>query len=237
MDPSWPSVNRQYFTSTLARSVECEPVFSPSERSLGHRAIPAQSVPVNPPQFVNLGKHDLPECQDDLCCDPLLKAIAGDGFGTQLGLVEVCPLAARAEHVNNGVGTSRSGTGGPSSPKRWGFLCVGSRGMSTIHSSSETRNPVVIRLCEVGVRVRSVIVVMYSCLRVYQVIRMGSEENSPRSCSAGQWSRMSSSHRFIRLRLLLLARKTAPLAHQGLQEPTQESVPGEGYRKKWSKMV
>jgi len=153
MDTSWPSVNRRYCTPTLARSVECKPVCSPSERSLGHRAMHAQSIPVHPLQCVNLGKHDVLACQEDLCFDPLLQAIAGDGFGTQLGLVEVCPSAARVEHVKNGVGTSRSDTGAPPSPKRRGYLRVGSRGTSTIHSSSETRNPVVIRLCEVGVRV------------------------------------------------------------------------------------
>src|SRR4029453_2546988 len=50
----------------------------------------------------------------------------------------------------------RSGTRGRPPPKRWVFTCSGSRGASTAHSSSEMRNPVVVRLLGVRVRVRLV---------------------------------------------------------------------------------
>jgi hypothetical protein len=101
-----PSGNRRRFTPPLARSVGVGPGFFPPERSLGHRAVQASPGPVKTLPFVNLGHSRVPEFQEDARVDPFLKAVVGGGVGTQLGLMEGFPLAARAEHVKHGVGTA-----------------------------------------------------------------------------------------------------------------------------------
>jgi hypothetical protein len=50
----------------------------------------------------------------------------------------------------------RSGTRGRPPPKRWVFTRTGSSGARTAQSASEIRNPVVVRLLGVRVRVRFV---------------------------------------------------------------------------------
>src|SRR5215470_5333210 len=102
----WPSVNRLRLTPPLARSVGFGPVFFPPERRLGHRAVHAQPGPVNALQLVKLCHPSLPKFQEDLGVDPCLKAVMGRGFGTQLRLIQGLPLAARAEHIENGIGTA-----------------------------------------------------------------------------------------------------------------------------------
>src|SRR5581483_4921992 len=63
----------------------------------------------------------------------------------------------------------RSGTRGRPPPKRWVLPCTGRSGWSTAHNASETRNPVVVRLFGVRVRVRF----WCSCLFIPQVTRSG----------------------------------------------------------------
>ena len=106
MGTPWPSVNRLRLTPLLARSVGFGPVFFPPERRLGHRAVHAQPVPVDALQLIKLSHPRLPEFQEDVCCNPLLKAVVGGGFGTQLGLRSGLPIGSRAEHVKNGIGTA-----------------------------------------------------------------------------------------------------------------------------------
>jgi len=57
-------------------------------------------------QFVKLGYSRVPEFQENARVDPFLKSVVGGGFSTQLGLMEGFPLAARAEHVKNGISTA-----------------------------------------------------------------------------------------------------------------------------------
>ena len=102
----WPSVNRLRLTPPLARSVGFGPVFFPPERRLGHRPVHAQPVPRDALQLVKLFHPRLPEFQENVRFDPCLKPIVGRGFGTQLSLLQGCPLAARAEHIENGIGTA-----------------------------------------------------------------------------------------------------------------------------------
>src|SRR5882762_6080447 len=62
---------------------------------------------------------------------------------------------------------SRSGTRGRPPPKRCVLTCTGNKGCSTAHSSSEMRNPVVVRL--LGVRSRFLFV--FSCFFILHSIR------------------------------------------------------------------
>jgi len=47
----------------------------------------------------------LPEFQKHTGCHPLLKAVMGGRAGTQVGLIEGFPLTARAQHIENPIGT------------------------------------------------------------------------------------------------------------------------------------
>jgi hypothetical protein len=112
-----PSVNRLRLTPPLARSVGFGPVFFPPEWRLGHRAVHAQPVPVNALQLVKLCHSRVPELQEDVRGDPLLKPVVCGGLGTSLGLVQGFPLAARPEDVKHGIGTAAIRDTGPPAPK------------------------------------------------------------------------------------------------------------------------
>ena len=104
-----PSVSRLRLTPRLPRSVGFGPVFFPPERCFRHRAIHAQPVPINPVQFSELLYPSVPELQKDLCLHPLLKAVVGGGLGTEVGMVQGCPLPPGTEDENDGVGTAAVG--------------------------------------------------------------------------------------------------------------------------------
>lgn len=90
-------------TPILARSVGFLPVFFPPERRLGHAAVHAQPGPVDAfPVVVGQQAH-LPHLLEDTRRDPLLEAIVGGGTRAKAGGVEGLPLAAGAQHEENGV--------------------------------------------------------------------------------------------------------------------------------------
>jgi hypothetical protein len=60
-------------------------------------------------QFIELLHPGIPQFLKDAGRDPLLKAVVGRGFGTQVGLVQGLPLAAGAEDVENGVSAAAVG--------------------------------------------------------------------------------------------------------------------------------
>src|SRR5712691_1631973 len=113
----WPSVHRLRLTPPLARSDGFGPVFFPSTRRLGHRAVHAQPGPVNALELVKLCHPRWPALQENARFDPRLKPVMGSGFGTSLGLVQGFPLASRPEDVKHGIGTAAISDTGPPTPK------------------------------------------------------------------------------------------------------------------------
>src|SRR5512142_245793 len=149
-----PSVSRLRFTPLLPRSVGLGPVFFPAQRRFGHRPVHREPLPVNPMQLIKLLDSRLPQLEEDSGFDPLLKAIMGRRMRTQFGVIQRLPLAARSQHVENGINTVTIGHPWPSSRHpRWVFTCTGSSGCNCAHNSSEMRKPVVVPL--LGVRSRS----------------------------------------------------------------------------------
>src|ERR687891_479410 len=99
----WPSVSRLRLTPPLPRSVGLGPVFFPPEGGFGHRPVHAQPGPVNALQLVKPVYASLPEFQEHISFDPLLKPGVGGGLGAHLGLIQGFPLAASAQDVENGI--------------------------------------------------------------------------------------------------------------------------------------
>src|SRR5438874_1504286 len=115
-----PSVSRLRLTPLLPRSVGLGPVFFPAQRGFGHRPIHREPVPVDPAGLLKLLQSGLPQLEEDSGLHPLLKAIMGGGVGTQLGLIQGLPLAPRAQHVEDGIGTVAIRYTWASSPKAMG---------------------------------------------------------------------------------------------------------------------
>src|SRR5262245_8735167 len=122
-------------TPRLARSVGFLPVFFPPEGSLGHAAIHAYPLPIDPFQAVVFQQARLPHLKENAGLHPLLKAIVSRRSGTELGGIQGLPLAAGAQHKENGVHTHAVGSARTPPPKRCVFLCSG-----TSHSISVQRS-------------------------------------------------------------------------------------------------
>jgi hypothetical protein len=100
-----PSVSRLRFTPLLPRSVGLGPVFFPAQRRFGHGPIYREPVPVDPAELIKLLHSGLPQFEEDSRLHPLLKAVMCGRMRTQLGLIEGLPLAARAQYIEDRVGT------------------------------------------------------------------------------------------------------------------------------------
>src|SRR5215210_1241589 len=97
------SVSRLRFAPFLALSVGFGPVFFPSQRSLGHRAIHGEPAPVDALEFI-IGEQPVdPELLKNSCLHPLLKAPVRRGVVAEAGGIQGSPLAARSEHEENRV--------------------------------------------------------------------------------------------------------------------------------------
>lgn len=101
----WPSTSRLRLTPFLARSVGFLPVFFPPEGCLGHAPVHAQPGPVDAREAVIVEQALLPELEEDAGLDPLLETVVGSGAGAKLGGIEGLPLTARAEDIEDGIGT------------------------------------------------------------------------------------------------------------------------------------
>src|ERR1700757_3471765 len=110
------STSRLRLTPFLARSVGFLPVFFPPEGRLGHAPVHAQPGPVDAPRVVVFEESRLPQRQEDAVGDPLLEAIMGGGAGAELGGVQGLPLAAGAEHEEDGVHAHAVRGPGPAAP-------------------------------------------------------------------------------------------------------------------------
>src|SRR5919202_4220831 len=112
-----PSVSTLRLTPLLPRSVGFGPVFFPPERCLRHRSIHAQPTPVNALQFIELLDACEPELLENTGLDPRLEAVVGGGLGTQVGLIQGFPLAARAQDIEDGVSAAAVGDARTTTPK------------------------------------------------------------------------------------------------------------------------
>src|SRR5919202_87513 len=112
-----PSVSKLRLTPCLPRSVGLRPVFFPPERCLRHRSVHAQPAPVNAVQLIELLDARQPQFLENSGVDPLLKAVVRGGLGTQVGLVQGLPLAAGAQHVEDGVSAAAVGDARASTAK------------------------------------------------------------------------------------------------------------------------
>jgi hypothetical protein len=157
-------------------------VFFPTQRGFGYRPVHREPVPIDPVEFLKLLDSGLPQLEEDPGFYPLLIPIVCRRMGTQLRLIEGLPLASRSQDVEDRVGAlsighARSSTRHP----RWVFTCTGRSGWSTAHSSSEMRNPVVVRLFGVRFRSRS----LDSCLLIPPIVAGYSDRHLVKGI---QWS-------------------------------------------------
>src|ERR1700732_1768949 len=97
------SVSTLRLAPCLPRSVGFLPVFFPPERRLGLAAVHAQPLPVDASKEVVLQKAHLPELQEHASFDPFLEAVVGGRAGDEAGGIQGFPLAAGAEHEEDGV--------------------------------------------------------------------------------------------------------------------------------------
>jgi hypothetical protein len=109
------STSRLRLPPFLARSVGFLPVFFPPEGCLGQAPVQRQPGPVDALQAVVFEESSLPELKEDAGLDPLLEAIMGGGAGAELGGVQRLPLAAGAEHEEDGIHTFTVIGAGPAS--------------------------------------------------------------------------------------------------------------------------
>jgi len=88
------------------------PAFFPPERRLGHAAVHAQPGPVDPLPLVVGHQARLPHRPEDALAHPALEAVVGGGPGAEAGGVQGLPLAAGAEHEEDGLHAGAVGGGG-----------------------------------------------------------------------------------------------------------------------------
>jgi hypothetical protein len=116
-----PSVSRLRLTPFLARSVGFFPVFFPPEGCLGHAPVHRQPRPVDPLPVIVGHQARLPQGLEDALFHPALEAIVGGGTGAEAGGIEGLPLAAGAQHEEDGFHADAIGGGGLAAAER---MCV-----------------------------------------------------------------------------------------------------------------
>ena len=97
------------FAPTLAAVGRVRAGLLPAERRFDHRAIHRQPGPIDPAQFVKLFHPGLPQAEEDAGAHPLLEAVMRGRVGAQVRLVQRLPLAAGAQHIEDGIGTDPGG--------------------------------------------------------------------------------------------------------------------------------
>src|SRR5438034_8193267 len=93
-----PSVSRLRFVPLLARSVGLGPVFSPTQRRFGHRAVECLPVPLDAVQLLVGQQAACPEFAKHSRLGPLLEAAVGGTLRADTGGIQRFPLAAGAQH-------------------------------------------------------------------------------------------------------------------------------------------
>jgi hypothetical protein len=98
-----PSTSSERLTPRLPRSVGLRPVFFPTQRGFAHRPVERQPAPIDAGQFVIDQQTGTPERLEHPGRCPLLEAPMRRGGGAQGRLVQRIPLAAGAQHKEDGV--------------------------------------------------------------------------------------------------------------------------------------
>jgi len=93
-----PSVNRLRLVPRLARSVGLGPVFFPAERSLGHRPVHREPLPVDPLQLVVSEESAFPERAKHSGLSPLLKPPVCRRRRADAGGLQCIPRTAGPQH-------------------------------------------------------------------------------------------------------------------------------------------
>lgn len=101
------------------------PVFFPPEGCLGHAPVHTQPGPIDALAVLVGQQAVLPEFLEDAGLDPLLKAVVGGGSGAKLGGVQGFPLAAGAQHEEDGLHAETVGFAGPSAAEAVGVGVLG----------------------------------------------------------------------------------------------------------------
>ena len=101
------------------------PVFFPPEGRLGHAPVHAQPLPVNALQTRVFQQSGLPQRRKDPRSDPLLEAVVRRGPRAELGGVQRFPLAAGAEHEQDGVHADPVGGAWSSTAEAMGVYVAG----------------------------------------------------------------------------------------------------------------
>jgi hypothetical protein len=96
-----PSVNRLRLVPRLARSVGFGPVFFPAERSLGHRPVHREPLPVDPFQLVVSEESAFPERAKHSSLSPLLKSAVGRRRRADAGGFQCIPRTAGPQDKQN----------------------------------------------------------------------------------------------------------------------------------------
>jgi hypothetical protein len=170
-------------TPFLARSVGFLPVFFPPEGRLGYAAVHAQPGPVDAfPVVVGQQAH-LPHLLEDARRNPFLEAIVGGGTRAKAGGVQGLPLAARAQHEENGVHADAVGGTRPAAAEAMRVLVFGKqqgdalpqvvRDMPLVHSGHIHKNGVV-HGCTSYMQLPEGTSAAYSNYRLSGVIRIAS---------------------------------------------------------------
>ena len=133
-----PSVRRLRLVPLLPRSVGFLPTFFPPEGGFGHRAVHREPCPVNTLQGVVCHKALFPQGHEDVRLHPLLEAAVGGTAGTDAGRIQRIPLAARAEHEEDGIHGLAIIDAGPMAPQGMRFA-GGKSGWIRSHNSSGIR--------------------------------------------------------------------------------------------------
>lgn len=112
----------------LARSVGFLPVFFPPEGCLGHAPVHGQPLPVEALPVVIGHQAVLPQRLEDALRDPQLEAVMSRGSRAETGGVQRAPLAAGAEHIEDGLHTDAVGGGRLAAAERVGVHPLGDQG-------------------------------------------------------------------------------------------------------------
>src|SRR5947209_7072582 len=96
------STSKLRLTPFLPRSVGFLPVFFPPEGCFAHAPIHTQPRPVDTFPVVVGHQAGLPHGQKDALLYPALEAVMGCGTGAKAGGIQRFPLAAGAEHEEDG---------------------------------------------------------------------------------------------------------------------------------------
>ena len=107
----------------LPRSVGCLPTFFPPEGGFGHRPVHREPCPVNALQGVVVHQALFPQGHEDIRLHPLLEPAVGGTARTDARGLQGIPLAASAQHEEDGIHGLAVIDAGPMTPQGVRFPC------------------------------------------------------------------------------------------------------------------